>query len=54
MVARTQQKAMPAIGFLNCTSPDYFADGMRGFHQGLKSTGYIEGENVAIELRSAE
>src|SRR5712672_3363650 len=43
---------MPAIGFLNTTYPD--EDLLRAFRQGLKETGYVEGENVAIEYRWAE
>src|SRR5262245_24907034 len=54
LAARTQQPAMPVIGFLNPNMLDSSMDRLRGFRQGLKDTGYIEGENVAIEYRSAE
>ena len=54
LVARAQQSAMPVIGFLGVGSHDLFASRLRTFHQGLKDTGYVEGENVAIEYRWAE
>jgi putative ABC transport system substrate-binding protein len=52
--ARAQQPAMPVIGFLSPTSPEGWTQRLRGFRQGLKDTGYVEGENVAIEYRWAE
>ena len=52
--ARAQQPAMPVIGLLDSRSPDALTDRLRGFRQGLKDTGYVEGENVAIEYRWAE
>jgi putative tryptophan/tyrosine transport system substrate-binding protein len=45
---------MPVIGFLDSRSPDAMVGRLRAFRQGLKETGYIEGENVAIVYRWAE
>jgi putative ABC transport system substrate-binding protein len=52
--ARAQPAVMPVVGFLNSASPDAFADRLRGFRQGLKDSGYVEGENVSIIYRWAE
>src|SRR5262249_53272310 len=52
--AQAQQPAMPMIGFLHPASPNTLGDRVRGFRQGLKETGFVEGDNVAIEYRWAE
>ena len=54
LVARAQQSAMPVIGFLDTRSPDGMTDRLRAFREGLKDSGYVERENVAIEYRWAE
>jgi putative ABC transport system substrate-binding protein len=53
-VAYTQQLAAPVIGFIDPRTPEVVASRLRGFRQGLKDSGYIEGENVAIVYRWAE
>jgi putative tryptophan/tyrosine transport system substrate-binding protein len=49
-----QQAALPVVGFLESRSPGTVEDQLRAFRQGLKDTGYVEGENLTIEYRWAE
>jgi putative ABC transport system substrate-binding protein len=51
---RAQQKVMPVIGLLGSTSPGQNAASVAAFRQGLSETGWVEGQNVAIEYRWAE
>ena len=52
LAARAQQPpAMPVIGFLMPTSVAWWSHLAAAFHQGLGQTGYVEGQNLAIEYR---
>jgi putative tryptophan/tyrosine transport system substrate-binding protein len=52
--AQAQQPAVPVIGVLEIRSPETIAERLRAFRQGLKETGYVEGENISIDYRWAE
>jgi putative ABC transport system substrate-binding protein len=54
LTAFAQQSVMPVIGFFSSASHEVYAIRLRAFHQGLKDTGYVEGQNVAIEYRWAD
>jgi putative tryptophan/tyrosine transport system substrate-binding protein len=54
LTARGQQPAMPVVGFLHSASPEGYVPYVAAFRYGLKETGYIERQNVAIEFRWAD
>src|SRR5215469_6921646 len=51
---RAQQKAMPVIGYLASATPEVNVQLLPAFLSGLSETGWVEGQNVAIEYRWAE
>ena len=53
LAARAQQPAMPVVGFLHVAFPTPYTQQLLAFRQGLKQSGYVEGQNVAIEYRWA-
>src|SRR5262249_6359915 len=54
LAARAQQGAVPVIGFMGIDTADVYADRLGAFCQGLKETGFVEGQNVAVEYRWAQ
>jgi putative ABC transport system substrate-binding protein len=54
IAARAQQVPVPVIGFMGLETPDLYADRLDAFRQGLKETGFVEGQNVAVEFRWAQ
>ena len=52
--ASAQQPAMPVVGFLRSTPHADAAHLVSSLRQGLKEAGFTEGQNVSIELRSAD
>jgi ABC-type uncharacterized transport system substrate-binding protein len=53
LAARAQQPALPVVGFLHPASPEFLGAQVRGFHQGLNDSGFVEGQNVSVEYRWA-
>jgi putative ABC transport system substrate-binding protein len=53
LAAQTRQRTLPVIGYLNAGSPAAFERYMAAFRGGLAEAGYVEGRNVAIDLRWA-
>ncbi|MFZ1196105.1 MAG: ABC transporter substrate binding protein, partial [Pseudolabrys sp.] len=54
LTAHAQQPAIPVIGFLSSRSPGESASVVAAFRQGLRETGFIEGQNLGIAFRWAE
>jgi putative tryptophan/tyrosine transport system substrate-binding protein len=54
LTCHAQQTALPVVGFLNSASAEGYAVMATTFKQGLKETGHIEGQNIAIEFRWAD
>jgi putative tryptophan/tyrosine transport system substrate-binding protein len=54
LTAHAQQKAMPVIGYLSSSSEASVGPNLPAFHQGLSETGYVDGQNLAIDYRWAE
>src|SRR5262249_55835248 len=54
LAARAQQPAMPLVGFMNINTAESVLHLVAAFRQGLKETGFVEGQNVAVEYRWAD
>jgi putative tryptophan/tyrosine transport system substrate-binding protein len=53
LAARAQQATMPVVGFTHISSPERIPGWVAAFRQGLKETGFVEGQNIAVEYRWA-
>src|SRR5712692_1015450 len=54
LAARAQAPAMPVVGFLSGASAETYERNVAAFRQGLTETGYVDGQNIALEFRWAE
>ncbi len=54
LAAHAQRSTMPVVGFLNVETPDRYQSMAAAFREGLQQSGFVEGQNVAIEYRWAE
>jgi ABC transporter substrate binding protein len=54
LAARAQQPAMPVVGFLSSRSPGESHSLVAALRQGLRETGFVEGQNLVIAFRWAE
>jgi putative ABC transport system substrate-binding protein len=53
LAAHAQQTSVPVIGFLHVAFPERYTQQLSAFRQGLKQSGYVEGQNLAVEYRWA-
>ena len=54
LAAQGQQRTVPVIGFVRSSSLDSVGNLVAAFRQGLKEAGFVDGQNIVIEFRSAE
>src|SRR5262245_44135238 len=54
LAAHAQQPAMPVVGILNAGAREVMRPQIAAFLEGLKESGYVEGQNLAVEYRFAE
>ena len=52
--ARAQRSAVPIVGYLGGLSRDTYGSRLAAFHRGLRETGYVEGQSIAVEYRWAD